>query len=95
MSKEQFSLVEQEVLEMFEKGAIQKVVPTEGQFLSNLSLLEKKDWGNPPSDEFKKSQIHFLQADQNGRSALSEIPSRTGRFATQDRSQGDLFFSSP
>ena len=30
--------MEQEVLEMLEKGAIQKVVPTEGQFLSNTSL---------------------------------------------------------
>ena len=40
MSKEQFSLVEQEVLEMLEKGAIQKVVPTQGQLLSNL--VEKK-----------------------------------------------------
>ena len=38
MSKEQFSLVELEVLEILEKGAIQKVLPTQGQFLSNLSL---------------------------------------------------------
>ena len=38
MSKEQFLLVEQEVLEMLEKGAIQKVVPTEGQFPSKSSL---------------------------------------------------------
>ena len=29
ISKEQFSLVEQEVLEMLEKGAIQKLVPTQ------------------------------------------------------------------
>ena len=48
MSKEQFSLVEQEVLEMLEKGVIQKVVPTQGQFLSNLFLVEKKDGGNRP-----------------------------------------------
>ena len=32
MSKEQFSLVEQEVLEMLEKGAIQKVIPNKGNF---------------------------------------------------------------
>ena len=38
MSKEQFSLVELEVLEILEKGAIQKVLPTQGQFRSNLSL---------------------------------------------------------
>ena len=46
MSKEQFSSVEQEVLEMLEKGAIQKVVPTQGQFLSNLFYEERKDGGN-------------------------------------------------
>ena len=48
LSKEQFSLVEQEVLEMLEKAAIQNVVPTHGQFLSKLSLVEKKDRGNRP-----------------------------------------------
>ena len=42
MLKEPFSFVEQEVLEMLEKGAIQKVVPTQGQFLSNLFLVEKR-----------------------------------------------------
>ena len=42
MLKEQFLLVEQEVLEMLEKGAIQKVVPTQGQFLRNLFLVKKK-----------------------------------------------------
>ena len=31
-----------EVLEMFEKGAIQKVVPTQGQFLSNHFLVEER-----------------------------------------------------
>ena len=48
MSKEQFSLAEQEVLEILEKGAIQKVVPIQGQFLSNLFLVEKTDGGNHP-----------------------------------------------
>ena len=43
--KEQFSLVEQEVLEISEKGTIQKVVPAQGQFLSNLFLVEKRmEW---------------------------------------------------
>ena len=56
MSKEQFLLVEQEVLEIFEKRAIQKVVPTQRQFLSNFFLVEKKDGGNHPVTNFKKSQ---------------------------------------
>ena len=83
-------------LEMLEKeGAIQKVVPTQGQNLSNF-LVEKKGWRKSPSDKFKKSQqIHSLRGFQNGRSALPEIPSRTGGFAMQDRSQGGIFFSSP
>ena len=46
MSKGKFSLVEQEFLEMLEKGATQKVVPTQGRFLSNLFLVEKEDGGN-------------------------------------------------
>ena len=54
MSKKQFSLVEQEVLEILEKGAIQKVTraifepPKQGQFLSHLILVEEKDGGNRP-----------------------------------------------
>ena len=56
----------------------------------------KKGRREPPSDKFEKSQqIHSLKAFQNGRSPLSEIPSRTGQYATQDRSQAGIFFSSP
>lgn len=84
---EQFSLVEQKVLEMLEEGAIQKVVPIQGKFLSNFFLTEKKGWREPLSDKFLKSQ-------QNGTSALSQILSRTGQFAMQDRSQRGIFFSS-
>ena len=46
MSKKQFSLVGQEVLEMLEKEAIQKVVAK--QFLNNLFFVEKQDGGNGP-----------------------------------------------
>ena len=95
MSIEQFSLVEQEVLKMLEKGVIQKVVLTQGQLLSNLFLVEKKDRGNRPAINLKSQQIHSLRAFQNGRSTLSENVSRTGRFTTQDRFQGGIFFSSP
>ena len=78
MLKEQFSLVEQEVLEMLEKAAIQKVVPPQRQFLRNLFLVEKKYAGNRPVINLKNlNKIHSLRAFQNGRSALSEIPSRT------------------
>ena len=53
ISKEQFSLVEQELLGMLEKGAIQKVGPKQGQFLSNLFLVEKKDGGKRTVIKFK------------------------------------------
>ena len=51
--------MEEEVLEMLKKGAIQKVVPTEGPFLSKYFLVEKEDTGNHP---FKKLQnfIKFI-----------------------------------
>ena len=73
MSKEQFSLVEQEVLEMFEKRVIQKVVPKQGQFMSNLFLVVKKDGGNRPVinlknfnkfipyEHFKMEGLHCLK----------------------------------
>ena len=103
MSKKQFSLVEQEVLEMLEKGAIQKVTraifepPKQGQFLSHLILVEEKDGGNRPVINLKNLSkfIHSLRAFRNGRCALSKIHSRTGRFPMEDRSQGGIFFSSP
>ena len=53
MLKKQFSFVKQEVLEMLEKGAIQQVVSTHGQFPSNLLLVEKRDGGNHPFINFK------------------------------------------
>ena len=53
MLKEQFSFAEQELLEMLEKGAIQKVVPSQGQFLNNLYHVEKKDGRNYPMINLK------------------------------------------
>ena len=61
MSIEQFSLVEQEVLKMLEKGVIQKVVLTQGQFLSNLFLVEKKNGGNGPAINLKNLNKFILQ----------------------------------
>ena len=63
MSIEQFSLVEQEVLKMLEKGVIQKVVLTLGQFLSNLFLVEKKNGGNGPAINLKNLNKFILHED--------------------------------
>ena len=82
---------------MLEKGAILKVGSTHKRAISEQPLpCREKEWRKPPSDKFKKSQqIHSLRAFQNGRSALSEVPSRTGRFAIQDRYEAGIFFSFP
>ena len=37
-----------EMLKMLEKDSIQKVVPKQGRFLSNIFLVVKKDGGNFP-----------------------------------------------
>ena len=56
----------------------------------------KKEWRERSSNKFKKSQqIHSSRAFQNGKSTLSKIVSRTGRFTMQDRSQGGIFFNPP
>ena len=54
MSKESESLVEQEILEMLVKGAIQKVQHCPGEFLSNMFLVGKKDGGNRPVINLKQ-----------------------------------------
>ena len=59
MSNKQFLSVEQEVLEMLKKGAIQKVVPTPRQFLSNLFLVGKRDGRNCPVIN-SKNPIKFI-----------------------------------
>ena len=46
MSKEQRDLVELEIQTMLRKGAISRVQHIQGEFLSNLFLVEKKDGGN-------------------------------------------------
>ena len=59
ISKKQFSLVEQEVLEMLDKGAIQKSAPKQKQFLSNLFLVEKSDEGKRPVISLKNLTNSF------------------------------------
>ena len=65
--------MEQEVSETLEKGAIQKLVPTQVQFLSNEFLVEKKNRGNSPvinlnnlkkimsHEYFKMEDLHCLK----------------------------------
>ena len=88
MSEQQSLLVHQEISELLEKGAIQKAETAQEEFLINVFLVGKKDRGNRPVINLKKTQcIHLLRALQNERFALSEISSGTKRFPVQDRSQ--------
>ena len=86
-SKTQELLIDQEITKMLDKGAISKVEHQfPGQFLSNILLVKKKGWGKSSLYKLKSSQqVYSIQAFQNGRFALFEIPSREKRFSLQDR----------
>ena len=54
----------------------------------------KKEWGKSSMYKLKSSQqIYFIQAFQNDRFALLEIPSRGKRFSRKDRSKRCRFLS--
>ena len=75
------------------EGAIQKAETAQEQFLRNHFLVRKKDGGNCPVINLKKSKyIHPLRA--NERFVLSEISSRTKQFPIQDRYQRRLLRNS-
>ena len=48
MSQKQIALVDLELKEMLTKGAIRRTQPAQGEFLSNLFLVGKKDRGYRP-----------------------------------------------
>ena len=72
-NKDQKELIESEVKEMLEKGAISKVSHQEGEFLSQLFLVGEKDEGNRsvinlknlnkfvPYHHFKMERSHCLK----------------------------------
>ena len=93
MSGRQTLLASEEIPEFLKKGAIQKAETAQEQFLSSHFFVRKKDGGNCPVINLKKTKyIHPLRA--NKRFVLSEISSRTKRFPIQDRYQRRLLRSS-
>ena len=60
MSREEASLIEEEVKAMLEKGAVQKTKKMKGQLLSNLFLMSKKGGGNRPVIKLKESELYNL-----------------------------------
>lgn len=61
MSRVQKLLVDQEIAEMLKKGAILNVNHVNGEFLSNLFLVPKKDEGNRPVINLKKINKFMAQ----------------------------------
>ena len=54
MSEQQSMLVDQEISDSLEKGAIQKAETAQEEFLINFFLVGKKDRGNRPVINLKK-----------------------------------------
>lgn len=55
LEKKTSLLVDQEILELFEKGAIQKSEPAQEEFLNHFVLVQKKDWGKPSGGKSEKN----------------------------------------
>ena len=75
MNKKQIALVDLELKEMLRKGAIMRTQPTQGEFLSNLFLMGKKDEGYRPVINLKMLNqfILFLYFRIEGLSQLKHI----------------------
>ena len=75
MSREDASLIEQEVKAMLEKGAVQKAIEMKGQFLSNLFQVSKKGGGNRPVINLKNmnSIIQYLHYKMEGLHLLKDL----------------------
>ena len=59
VSREGEELVKLEVKEMLKKGAIRKVQPSKGEFVSNLFLVKKKDGGQRPVINLKQLNAYI------------------------------------
>ena len=90
-NKDQKKLINLEVKEMLEKGAISKVSHQEGFFQSNISSREKR-WVQQVSNQSKKPQlICALPAFQNGGFALPKIFITEWRLYLQNRFKRCIF----
>ena len=59
VSREVEELVKVEVNEMLKKGAIRKVQPSNGEFVSNLFLVKKEGWVPKTSDKFEATECIY------------------------------------
>ena len=65
-------VIDQEISEMLQKGAIQVVSPMNGEFLSPIFLVKKKDGGNRPVINLRVEFLCNLPTFQNGGSVFTE-----------------------
>ena len=82
MSKTLELLIDQEIMEMLDKGAIKKSGTSIPRSIpEQYSAGKKEGLGKSSLYKLKSSkQVYSIQAFQNGRFALLEIPSRGKRF---------------
>ena len=74
MNKKQIALVDLELKEMSRKGAIKRTQSVQGEFLSNLFLVWKKDGYRPVISLKMLSQfIPFLHFQMEGLSQLKQL----------------------
>ena len=89
VSREGEELVKLEVKEMLKKGAIRKVQPSKGEFVSNLFLVKKKDGGQRPVINLKQLNAYIPYCHFKMEGLLSKR-----RLHVQTRLERCIFFSS-
>ena len=96
LNQEEKILVQKKIREMLNKGAIAEIANhLEGEFMSNLFLMEKKDGGESTSNKLETPKsVHTLPALQDGGFALSSKYSEEGRLHVQTGFEACVPFSS-
>ena len=59
MSSAEQQIIDQEISNMLEKGAISKATPCKNQFLSTLFIVKKRDGGNRPVINLKRLNCYI------------------------------------
>ena len=93
MNAEQIQLVNQEVRSMLKKGAIQKVIHSPREFISNLFLVDKTDRGKWPVINLKNLNV-FIPYQHFKMEGLHLINDILQEGDLQNRSERCIFFSS-
>ena len=95
MNKKQIALVDLELKKILQKGTIKRTQPVQGEFLSNLFLVGKKDGGYRPVINLKMLNqfIPFLHFKMEGLSQLKHLIQEGDGMCKLDLK--DAYFSEP